>query len=71
LTDEVCDADLEVRVYLAAELSRLLGEPRFRDGVSAALRPDAASQARGDLIVVPRARAISRAAAGGDPPNQR
>jgi hypothetical protein len=65
LIDEVRHGDADVRAYLAAELAGLAARPRFRDGVSAALRPDAASQARGDLIVVPRLRAICEAAVAG------
>ena len=67
LTDEIRHGDSNLRAYLAAELADLPALPRLRDGVSAALRPDAASQARGDLIVVPRLRAIGEAAVAGAP----
>lgn len=39
-------------------IARELPDPRFADGLFGALRPDAASQARADLIVLPRLRAL-------------
>jgi Nucleotidyl transferase AbiEii toxin, Type IV TA system len=71
LIDEVRDSEPDLRAYLAAELADLAALPPFRDGVSAALRPDAASQARGDLIVVPRLHAICEAALAGAPTDPR
>lgn len=65
IVGEVRDAPPELRVYLAQELAILLGHPRFPEGVSAALRPDAASQARADAVVLPRLRAMSGETAGG------
>jgi hypothetical protein len=65
IVGEVRDAPPELRVYLAQELAILLGHPLFPEGVSAALRPDAASQARADAVVLPRLRAMSGETAGG------
>ncbi len=61
LVTEVHDADPELRAYLSGALAALASHPRFRSGVSAALRPDAASQARGDLVVLPRLQQMIRA----------
>jgi hypothetical protein len=44
--------------YIARELRDLLEDPRFADGVFGALRPDAASLARADAIVMPRLPAL-------------
>jgi len=57
--DEVAHAPDEVRDYIASELRDLLDDARFADGLFAALRPDAASQARADAIVRPRLRALA------------
>lgn len=59
LVDEVAQAPSDVRVYISAELADLLGEPRFADGLFGALRPDPASQARADAIILPRLRALT------------
>jgi len=58
LVDEVGQAPADVRDYIASELSDLLEDPRFADGLFGALRADAASQARADAIIVPRLRAL-------------
>jgi hypothetical protein len=58
LVQEVQAADAELRGYLAAELERINAHPRFPDGLFGALRPDAASQARADAIVLPRLREV-------------
>jgi predicted nucleotidyltransferase len=58
VVEEALHAELEVRTYLVDELRRLLADPRFRDGVSAALLPDATSQARAELVVLPRLHAL-------------
>ncbi|MEX2194276.1 MAG: nucleotidyl transferase AbiEii/AbiGii toxin family protein [Thermoleophilaceae bacterium] len=58
LIDEVGAALPDVQTYLAAELRELLGDPRFPDGIFAALRPDAASQARAETVILPRLRAL-------------
>jgi hypothetical protein len=65
LVGEVAEAPPDLRAYLSDELAILLAHPRFPEGVSAALRPDAASQARADAIVLPRLRQMSRDAPGG------
>lgn len=54
LSGEVQTSEPELRTYLAAELRRLTTHARFREGVSGALRPDFASQARAEAIVLPR-----------------
>ena len=64
LVAEVAEAPPELRAYLADELALLLAHPRFPEGVSAALRPDAASQARADAVVLPRLRQLSHQATG-------
>ncbi|MHB8491733.1 MAG: hypothetical protein ACYDA6_05910 [Solirubrobacteraceae bacterium] len=58
LVAEVHQAPPELRAYLTEELTGLMEEPRFLDGVFAALRGDAASQARAEVIVMPRLRAM-------------
>jgi Nucleotidyl transferase AbiEii toxin, Type IV TA system len=54
LVTEVQQAAPELRRYLAGELGRLRAHPRFRDGISGALRADRASQARAEAAVLPR-----------------
>jgi len=54
IVDEIVAADRGVRDYLAANVGSLLAEPRFLDAISGHLRPDAASQARRQLVVLPR-----------------
>lgn len=54
LLAEVQQSEAALRTYLAGELRRLREHPRFRDGVSGALRPDFASQARAEAVVFPR-----------------
>jgi len=54
LVAEVERSDSELRVYLANELKRLGTHPRYREGVSGALQPDPASQARAEAVVLPR-----------------
>ena len=56
LVGEIGAGDDELRAYLAEGLARLAADPRFRDGMAASLRPDSASQARADLVVMPRLR---------------
>lgn len=65
LVVEVAGAPPELRAYLNAEFAILVANPRFSEGVSAALRPDGASQARGAAIVLPRLREMSGQASGG------
>lgn len=59
LAGEVAPAPPDLRAYLSAELADLLGDPRFADGLFGALRPDPASQARADAIILPRLRAVA------------
>lgn len=61
LAGELLDAEAALRVYVAEELQRLMGHARFLDGVVAALRGDAASQARASSVVVPRVKGMARA----------
>jgi hypothetical protein len=62
LAEEVAAADdRKLREYVQAELSQLMANPRFPDGLQTSLRPDAASQARADSVVLPRLRAIVEA----------
>lgn len=61
LVEEIASAPEELRRYLASELSRHRAHPRFIDGIYAGLRPDDASQARAEEIVLPRLAAITAA----------
>lgn len=54
LVGEVQRSEPDLRAYLASELSRLRVHPRFREGISGALRADFASQARAEAVVLPR-----------------
>lgn len=47
---EIEGAEGGVRVYVAAEIARLLGDPVFLEGLAGFLLPDAASQARRPLL---------------------
>jgi hypothetical protein len=60
LVAEVQRSEPELREHLAAELGRLAGHPRFREGISGALQADVASQARGEAIVLPRIEQLIR-----------
>jgi uncharacterized protein YidB (DUF937 family) len=59
IVDETRGAPSRVRDYLAAELGALLDERDFRQAISGFLRPDAASQARADGVVLPRLRTLA------------
>jgi hypothetical protein len=59
LIDEVADASPDVRAYLAGELTKMLANSRFADGLYGALRPDPGSQRRGEAVVTPRLRTIA------------
>jgi hypothetical protein len=54
LVGEVRATSNDLRVYLAQQIARLQASPRFDEWVSGALRPDAANQARVEVIVLPR-----------------
>ena len=58
LVAEVEAGPAELRAYVAGEFVRHQAHPRFLDGVFAGLLPDAASQARAELIVLPRVATI-------------
>lgn len=51
LAGEVEAAAEDVQRYLAPEVTRILTDPFCEDGSAGALRPDAASQARAEIIV--------------------
>jgi hypothetical protein len=53
LVAEAERSEPDLRAYLASELSRLWAHPRFREGISGALRADFASQARAEAVVLP------------------
>jgi Nucleotidyl transferase AbiEii toxin, Type IV TA system len=50
LIGEVEAANDALQQYLATEVARLQADPSCADGIAGALRPDAASQARSDII---------------------
>lgn len=54
LVAEARQSEPDLRDYLAGELGRLREHPRFREGISGALRADLASQARAEAVVLPR-----------------
>jgi predicted nucleotidyltransferase len=58
LAAEVAAAPEDVRRYLRQEIRRLLDTARLLDGLAGAMRPDAASQQRVD-VVLPALRAIA------------
>lgn len=58
LVGETAQAATDVRSYISTELADLLGDSRFADGLFGALRPDSASQARAEVIIMPRLRAL-------------
>ena len=62
LLKEVSAAEDRVRAYIAAETARLLAEPRLMDGLAGAVRGDAASQERIDVVVLPAMRGLAGAA---------
>ena len=45
--------------YIAAEMRRILAEPRLLDGLAGAMRGDAASQERVDIVVLPVFKALA------------
>jgi hypothetical protein len=54
LVVEAQQSEPDLRAYLVSELSRLREHPRFREGISGALRADFASQARAEAVVLSR-----------------
>jgi predicted nucleotidyltransferase len=62
IVDEVRSSPNELREYVAEELQDHRADPRFLDGVYGGLLPDDASQARAELIVLPRVEAVIAAA---------
>jgi hypothetical protein len=50
LAGELALADLELRTYVAAELTRLLADPTFQEALPAFLSGDPGSQARLPLL---------------------
>jgi hypothetical protein len=61
LLEEVGSADAAVRAYIAAETRRLLSERRLMDGLAGAMRGDAASQERVDIVVLPAIKELAEA----------
>jgi hypothetical protein len=53
LTTEVAAVPGDVQRYLGEEARRLLDTPRLLDGLAGAMRPDAASQERVDVVILP------------------
>ncbi len=58
LIGEVAEASPDVRDS-SADLTELLRDARFADGIFGALRPDTASQARADAVILPRLRTLA------------
>ena len=56
---EVMQAPSDARAYISHELTALLSDPRFADGLFGALRPDTAGQARAEAIIMPRLRSLT------------
>lgn len=54
LIGELMAAPEEVRLYVASTLREMMRDSGFLDGVFASLRPDLASQARAEAVVLPR-----------------
>lgn len=63
VVDELASASADVRDYLSSEVAAMLRDPRFADALFGVLRPDRASQARAERVVLPRLRAIATRAA--------
>lgn len=66
LLEEVKASPVELRAYLAEELSSLIIRERAVDGIYAQLLPDAASQERAETVVVPCLRELAATASKGD-----
>jgi hypothetical protein len=62
LPEETHAAPMDLRVYLAAQLNELQRIPDFLVNVAAMLRPDQASQARAETVVLPRIDRIATSA---------
>jgi hypothetical protein len=60
LPEEVASADADVRAYIADEMRRVLAEPRVMDGIAGAMRGDAASQERIEIVIVPALNELAR-----------
>jgi hypothetical protein len=52
LLTEVAGSEVAVRAYIAAEMRRLLEDPRLMDGLAGAMRGDAVSQERVDVVIL-------------------
>jgi len=61
LLEEVASADVDVRAYIAAEMRRLLAELRLMDGLAGAMRGDASSQERVDIVILPALNELAQA----------
>lgn len=60
LLDEVASAPIDVRTYIAREMRKLLSQPRVMDGLAGAVRGDAASQERVDVVILPAMNRLAR-----------
>lgn len=59
ILEEVRSAPADVRAYLANQITELQKIPDFLTMVAAMLRPDRASQARAETVVLPRLHAVA------------
>lgn len=59
LPEEVGSAPVDVRSYIAREISQLLSDPRAMDGLAGATRGDTVSQERIGLVIVPTMRQLT------------
>ncbi|HEV2998620.1 MAG TPA: hypothetical protein VGX16_05890 [Solirubrobacteraceae bacterium] len=62
LPEETHAAPMDLRVYLATQLNELRAIPDFLINVATMLRPDPASQARAETVVLPRIARIATSA---------
>jgi predicted nucleotidyltransferase len=62
LVAEVAAEGADLRRYVSAQLRSITSSYGFDDGVSGALRPDAASQQRAEQVILPRLRSLYESA---------
>jgi hypothetical protein len=60
LLEEVANSPADVRSYIAEEMRRLLSESRLMDGLAGAVRGDAASQERVDVVILSAINQLAR-----------
>lgn len=61
LVEEIERAPLDVRTYLAMSCRSLVEDGDFRDAVFGLVRPDGASQARVERVIIPRLKRVASA----------